>query len=158
MRREVVDGDLTKSDPLPFNQGREDARDCALHVSSVLAIDEPRRAWVVLAATESSFGCQGDHRSIYADPRRPASTLLAASLAAGGRPHEIVTDGVDGLLFEPGDIRGVASCLSTLGSDQNLLASLSNAARHRSLARFLMEDEVEQFSRLLGSVAPKDVR
>jgi hypothetical protein len=89
VRREVVDGDLTKSDPLPFNQGREDARDCALHVSSVLAIDEPRRAWVVLAATESSFGCQGDHRSIYADPRRPASTLLAASLAAGGRPQQV---------------------------------------------------------------------
>jgi glycosyltransferase involved in cell wall biosynthesis len=76
---------------------------------------------------------------------------------SGGTP-EIVTDGVDGLLFEPGDVRGLASCLSTLGSDQNLLATLSNEARYRSSARFLMEDEVEQFSRLLASVAAKDVR
>ena len=76
---------------------------------------------------------------------------------SGGTP-EIVTDGVDGLLFEPGDICDLASCLSELGSDQDLLATLSLEARIRSSARFLMEDEVEQFSQLLASVASKDIR
>ena len=76
---------------------------------------------------------------------------------SGGTP-EIVTDGVDGLLFDPGDFLDLASCLSALGNDQNLLATLSREARIRSSARFLMEDEVEQFSQLLANVAAKEAR
>jgi hypothetical protein len=51
---EVVAVDLAKSNPLPFDHGREDARDRALHVSSLLPIDEPRRAGRVGGDRESS--------------------------------------------------------------------------------------------------------
>jgi len=75
---------------------------------------------------------------------------------SGGTP-EIVTDRVDGLLFEPGDVRGLVACLRTLVSDDNLLETMSRNAKERSSARFLLEDEVNQFSQLLASVAARRV-
>ena len=75
---------------------------------------------------------------------------------SGGTP-EIVTDRVDGLLFEPGDVRGLVSCLRTLASDEKLLETMSRNAKELSSDRFLLEDEVSQFSQLLASVLAKDL-
>ena len=51
---------------------------------------------------------------------------------AGGGPSEIVTDGVDGLLYPAGDVDALAQDLRRLRDDPNLRARLSDAARVRA--------------------------
>ena len=59
----------------------------------------------------------------------------------GGVP-EVITDGQDGLLVEPGDIPGLASAINTLLSDRKLATCLGeqaklNMAEHFSLAEMV---------------------
>ena len=70
--------------------------------------------------------------------------------AAGGVP-ELVRDGVNGLLSQPGDVTGVADALTRLLRDPGLRARLGAAAR-----RSVEEDyDVNAAAgRLLGSSAP----
>jgi glycosyltransferase involved in cell wall biosynthesis len=56
-----------------------------------------------------------------------------AVLAAGaGGPTEIITDGEDGLLYEPGDVDALAAALVALGADPELRERLGRAGVVRS--------------------------
>jgi glycosyltransferase involved in cell wall biosynthesis len=52
--------------------------------------------------------------------------------SAGGGPSEIVTDGVDGLLYPAGDVDALADALQRLRGDAALRVRLSDAARIRA--------------------------
>lgn len=54
---------------------------------------------------------------------------------AGGIP-DVVTDGVTGLLAEPGDVTTLAACMIRLAGDAALRASLGANARHDFVTRF----------------------
>jgi glycosyltransferase involved in cell wall biosynthesis len=49
----------------------------------------------------------------------------------GGGPSEIVTDGVDGLLYPPGDVDELARLLRKLDGDAELRRRLAAAGRER---------------------------
>ncbi|HVM06426.1 MAG TPA: glycosyltransferase [Acidimicrobiales bacterium] len=57
-----------------------------------------------------------------------AAGLPVVAAAAGG-PLEVVTDGVDGRLFAPGDVAALAAALAELAADPRLRARLGSAAR-----------------------------
>jgi glycosyltransferase involved in cell wall biosynthesis len=52
--------------------------------------------------------------------------------SAGGGPSEIVTNGVDGLLYPPGDIDALVEALRRLRDDAPLRRQLAGNARHRA--------------------------
>jgi glycosyltransferase involved in cell wall biosynthesis len=60
---------------------------------------------------------------------------LPVIASAGGGPSEIVTDGVDGLLYPPGNVDALVSALRRLRSDDRFRAQLGENARSRA-ARF----------------------
>lgn len=62
-----------------------------------------------------------------------AAGLPVVATAAGG-PAEMVTDGVDGLLYPPGDAAALATLLRRLAGDPRLRESLGKAAKLRSAA------------------------
>ncbi len=57
-----------------------------------------------------------------------AAGLPVVAANAGG-PAEVVEDGVNGLLYPPGDVAGLASALRRLSSDRELRVSLGAAGR-----------------------------
>ncbi len=57
---------------------------------------------------------------------------LAVVAAAAGGPAEVITDGVDGLLYPMGDVEALAEQLRRLASDPVLQAGLGNAGRSRA--------------------------
>lgn len=70
----------------------------------------------------------------------PFGQVVVEGMAAGlavvasreGGPAEIVTDGVDGLLFTPRDVSSLAGALRRLRHDRDLRAALGGAAARRS--------------------------
>jgi glycosyltransferase involved in cell wall biosynthesis len=54
-------------------------------------------------------------------------------------PAEIVTDGVDGLLFPPGDEIALAEKILRLHDDKDLYARLAAAARQKYLDNYQMD-------------------
>lgn len=62
------------------------------------------------------------------------SAGLAVVAADAGGPAELVTDGVDGLLFPPGDAPALAAALRRLGADGALRRALGARARQRAAA------------------------
>jgi glycosyltransferase involved in cell wall biosynthesis len=87
---------------------------------------------------------------------------VTAEALKGGRPvigarsggtTELVTEGVDGYLFAPGSVDELASAIGRLGSNPDLLESMSSAASTRSAQRFSREDELESFVDLLQQAA-----
>lgn len=75
--------------------------------------------------------------------------------AAGGGPSEIVTDGVDGLLYPAGDAEALAQALRRLRRDATLRARLSGAARIRA-ERFSPEAAAASVMALYGRVLDAD--
>jgi len=77
------------------------------------------------------------HASIIAEPfgqvvvEGMAAGLPVIASAAGG-PAEIIKDGVDGLLYEPGNVEALAGLLRRLSSDAELRTRLGQAARLRA--------------------------
>jgi glycosyltransferase involved in cell wall biosynthesis len=57
---------------------------------------------------------------------------LAVVATRGGGPDEIVTDGVDGLLYDGGDLSALAAILVRLQDDPLLRAQLADAASKRA--------------------------
>lgn len=79
------------------------------------------------------------HASVIPEPfGRVIVEGMAAGLpvvaAGGGGPSEILTDGVDGLLYPPGDVGALAALLSRLARDPELAGRLGQAATERALA------------------------
>jgi glycosyltransferase involved in cell wall biosynthesis len=77
--------------------------------------------------------------------------------SAGGGPSEIVTDGVDGLLYPAGDIDALVELLQRLRGDPRLRSQLSDNARTRA-ERFSPEAAASSvmslYGRLLASSQP----
>jgi glycosyltransferase involved in cell wall biosynthesis len=77
------------------------------------------------------------HASITAEPF--GQVIVEAMLAdvpvvaaAGGGPSEIISDGIDGLLYPPGDVERLSAALQRLAGDPSLRARLSASARSRA--------------------------
>ncbi|MFT5732949.1 MAG: glycosyltransferase involved in cell wall biosynthesis, partial [Planctomycetota bacterium] len=75
-------------------------------------------------------------------------TALVASRLGG--MAELISDGVDGLLFEPGDANALAACLRSLGEDREQLRSLASAAPP---LKTITEDAADHEFRYRGLVA-----
>ena len=74
---------------------------------------------------------------------------------AGALP-ELITDGYNGFLFEPGDIGALAAVLAELASDSKLLDELSRNAR-KSATTFHLSTHLLKLEAIYASVASRDV-
>jgi glycosyltransferase involved in cell wall biosynthesis len=80
-----------------------------------------------------------------------ASGTPVVATRVGGVP-DVVRDGADGLLFEPGDVEAAASRLAGLASDPSLRERLGAAGRERVLARYSVARLVDDVDRLYRSL------
>jgi glycosyltransferase involved in cell wall biosynthesis len=77
------------------------------------------------------------HASVVAEPfgqvvvEGMAAGVAVVAAAAGG-PAELIEDGVDGLLYAPGDVPALAEALRRLAADPRLRSRLGAAARERA--------------------------
>lgn len=72
--------------------------------------------------------------------------------AVGGIP-ELITDGVDGLLVQPGSTRGLATGMLKLASNRELMSALGAAASETALARFSIEAMAKSYGDLYHRLA-----
>jgi glycosyltransferase involved in cell wall biosynthesis len=66
-----------------------------------------------------------------------------------GSIPELIDDGVEGLLFEPGDVDAHARALLRLGTDASLRSQLGEAAHGKARACFSIERETAQLRQLM---------
>jgi glycosyltransferase involved in cell wall biosynthesis len=103
------------------------------------------------------------HASITPEPF--GQVIVEAMLAgvpiiasAGGGPSEILTDGVDGLLYRAGDVDGLVAALVRLRGDAALRGRLSASARTRA-ERFSPQAEASNvmslYRRVLETAGPE---
>ena len=97
------------------------------------------RAVIVPSAWEETFGL--------VVVEAMASGVPAVAPAHGSFP-ELITDGVDGVLFEPGDPVALTSCLRDIDSNPERYAALGRAARRTYEQRFTREANVAQLRRI----------
>jgi glycosyltransferase involved in cell wall biosynthesis len=71
----------------------------------------------------------------------------------GGLP-EIVEDGVTGLLFDAGDIKQLASCLTRTISNVDSAAVMGNRGRIRAREKFNRQRFIRDFSEILSEPSP----
>jgi glycosyltransferase involved in cell wall biosynthesis len=76
-----------------------------------------------------------------------AAERPVVSTRVGGVP-DVVTDGVDGLLCDPGDVDGLAAALEQLAVDPELRGRLGEAGRTRVLSRYSVERLVDDVDAL----------
>ena len=102
------------------------------------------------------------HASITPEPF--GQVIVEAMLAgvpviasAGGGPSEILTDGVNGLLYRAGDVDGLVEALTRLRGDASLRSRLSANARTRS-ERFSPQAEASNIMSLYRRVLESSVR
>jgi glycosyltransferase involved in cell wall biosynthesis len=69
----------------------------------------------------------------------------------GGVP-DVVRDGLDGFLVEPGDVDAAASRLATLAGDPALRTRLGESGRARVLERYSVTRLVDDVDRLYRSL------
>ena len=80
-----------------------------------------------------------------------ASGTPVVATRVGGVP-DVVRDGVDGFLVEPGDVEGAAHRLATLAADAPLRARLGESGRARVLERYSVARLVDAVDRLYRSL------
>ena len=71
---------------------------------------------------------------------------------SGGTP-ELITDGIDGFVFEPGSAPALAAALRRLAGDPELLALMAERASTGVEDRFTTEREVDLFVDVFTAVA-----
>jgi glycosyltransferase involved in cell wall biosynthesis len=71
-----------------------------------------------------------------------ASGCPVVATRVGGVP-DVVSDGVDGLLVEPGDREALADALARLAADPELRRRMGEAGRERVLPRYAVERLIE---------------
>ncbi|MBI5451154.1 MAG: glycosyltransferase family 4 protein [Gammaproteobacteria bacterium] len=71
-----------------------------------------------------------------------------------GGPEEIITDKVDGLLIEAGDVEGIAAALSRLADDPMLRSTLGVAGRQTVQKRFTMDAMMDRYHHLYDKSLP----
>jgi glycosyltransferase involved in cell wall biosynthesis len=77
----------------------------------------------------------------------PQAMACAAPTVAsdiGGIPEVVLRSGLNGLLVPPGDVRALAEAMRALVGNEELRWQLGEAARHRVLAEYTIEQMVEQ--------------
>jgi glycosyltransferase involved in cell wall biosynthesis len=93
--------------------------------------------------------------------------VSAIEALAGGRPvvatrvggvPDVVRDGVDGYLVEPGDVDAMADRLAELARDSELRARMGAAGRERVLERYSVERLLDDVDRLYRSLLDGSVR
>jgi glycosyltransferase involved in cell wall biosynthesis len=80
-----------------------------------------------------------------------ASGTPVVATRVGGVP-DVVTDGVDGFLVEPGDTEAAAERLAALALDPELRRRLGDAGRARARERYSVERLVDDVDRLYRSL------
>jgi glycosyltransferase involved in cell wall biosynthesis len=73
---------------------------------------------------------------------------------SGGTP-ELIADGENGFLFEPGNAQELASAVRRIASEPGLLARMSENARTGTRDRFTLEGYVEEFVAILSAAASR---
>jgi sugar transferase (PEP-CTERM/EpsH1 system associated) len=81
-----------------------------------------------------------------------ASGLPVVATRVGGNP-ELVEESSSGWLFQPGDIRELASRLEQLCRDSSLRRELGNGARARAVSQFSLEGMVARYRELYLGLA-----
>ncbi|MBI3288929.1 MAG: glycosyltransferase family 4 protein [Elusimicrobia bacterium] len=97
------------------------------------------------------------HASISPEPfgRVIVEGMLAAKpvlAARAGGVVEIIADGADGFLFEPGDATALASLIRRLTTDSEAAASVGRRARQSALSRFTRDTMVAAVRREVDSL------
>lgn len=80
---------------------------------------------------------------------------LPAIGTTAGAASEIISDGVDGFLIEPGDVHSLASKLKLLNGNREVLIRMSLAARERYLRQPRWEETASQIREFLHSFSAK---
>lgn len=80
-----------------------------------------------------------------------AMGVPVVSSAAGGMP-EVLTNGVDSLVFPVGDANSLASALRLVSQDSQLADSLADGGRRTVLRRFTVERQMEEWEALYEEV------
>jgi glycosyltransferase involved in cell wall biosynthesis len=75
---------------------------------------------------------------------------LPATGTTAGAAGEIISDGVDGFLIEPGDANLLATRLKTLNEKRDVLIQMSLAARRRYLRQPKWEESASQIREFLS--------
>jgi glycosyltransferase involved in cell wall biosynthesis len=76
-----------------------------------------------------------------------ASGCPVVATRVGGLP-DVVTDGEDGFLVEPGDVEGLSARLARLAGDQGLRARMGAAGRERMRGRYAVDRLIDDIDRL----------
>lgn len=100
----------------------------------------------VLSSRWEGFG------HVIAEAMALGTPVLATRCPSG--PDEIMTDGVDGMLCEPGSARALARALRALVTDGPLRERFARAAA-QSVARFDVSEIVPQYERLFADAISK---
>ncbi len=83
-----------------------------------------------------------------------ACRLPIISTKVGAIP-EVITDGVEGFLIEPGNIEALADCIVRLGKDSQLRQRMGDAARVRVQQRYSLRAMVERILEVYRGVLQK---
>lgn len=83
---------------------------------------------------------------------------LPVIASRGGAVPELVTSGVEGFLYEPGDFRELADRISLLLDNSDLRARMGAAARSRAEELYTWERTCEEFADLVEETACGQVR
>ena len=83
------------------------------------------------------------------------SVVILEAMAAGkaivatrvGETPNIIEDGVDGLLFDPGDVRGMAAAIGRVTSDATFRHRLGAAARRKVEQQFTVQHMTDAYER-----------
>ena len=99
---------------------------------------------LVVASRAEPFGL------VLLEAMRAGVPVIASN--AGGVP-EIVTDGVNGLLFEPGDVAGLAEAFGRIAEDPALAKQLTEEGNQVIRTRFSLERQVNSLESLFDECA-----
>ncbi len=97
----------------------------------------------LLPSSEESFGLAALEAMSCGTP------VIATTI--GGLP-EVITHGEDGCLFAVGDVEGMASAALNILQDEEKLAAMRLAARHKAETRFRQEQIVPQYEKFYQEV------
>ncbi|MGL4513973.1 MAG: glycosyltransferase, partial [Lacipirellulaceae bacterium] len=73
-----------------------------------------------------------------------------------GGAREIVLNGVNGLVFPPGDSTALASAIGRLLADRELANGLALAGYESAIGRYRLDDRVAEVNELIERVALRD--
>jgi glycosyltransferase involved in cell wall biosynthesis len=107
----------------------------------------PEEVPELIAAMDVAVAPYREQSDFYFSPLKLFECMAAGTAtvaAAIGQIGEVVDSGVNGLLYEPGDSRGLAAAIATLLDDRALARSIGEAGRDLVLSRHTMAANAER--------------